>query len=72
MKVTIKTVDGHKEIMDIEPEWTVGHLKNRIEMAQGIPVIKQRLIYLGYPLVDEMSLERIEEGAVIWVTWQMS
>lgn len=33
MRVVIK--DVYKEVMDIEPEWTVGHLKNRIEMARG-------------------------------------
>jgi hypothetical protein len=72
MRVVIKDVYGHKEVMDIEPEWTVGHLKNRIEMARGIPVMNQRLIYLGSPLENEMTLERVEEGSVIWVVRQMS
>ena len=72
MRVVIKDVYGHKENMDIDPEWTVGHLKNLIEMARGIPVMNQRLIYLGSPLEDEMSLERVEEGSVIWVVRQMS
>lgn len=72
MRVVIKDVYGHKEGMDIEPQWTVGHIKNRIEMARGIPVMNQRLIYLGYPLADEMTLEGLEEGSVIWVVWQMS
>jgi hypothetical protein len=69
MKVTIKTVDGQKEIMDIEPGWTAGHLKNEIELVMGIPVIKQRLIYLGSPLMDE---QRIEEGSVINLLYTMS
>lgn len=72
MRVVIKDVYGHKENMDIESEWTVGHLKNLIEMAQGIPIMNQRLIYLGSPLEDEMTLERVEEGSVIWVVQQMS
>ena len=72
MRVVINDLYGHKENMDIEPEWTVGHLKNLIEMARGIPVINQRLIYLGSPLEDEMSLERVEEGSVIWVVRKLS
>lgn len=69
MKVTIKTVDGQKEIMDIEPGWTAGHLKNEIELVMGIPVIKQRLIYLGSPLLDEQTLEK---DSVIHLLYTMS
>jgi len=69
MKVTIKTVDGQKEIMDIEPGWTAGHLKNQIELVMGIPVIKQRLIYLGSPLLDEQTLEK---DSVVHLLYTMS
>lgn len=72
MRVVIKDVYGHKEVMDIEPEWTVGHLKNLIEMAQGIPIVNQRLIYLGSPLENEMTLERLEEGSIVHLIYQMS
>lgn len=72
MRVVIKDVYGHKENMDIESKSTVGHLKNLIEMARGIPIMNQRLIYLGSPLEDEMTLERVEEGSVIWVVRQLS
>jgi hypothetical protein len=69
MKVTIKTVDGQKEIMDIEPGWTADHLKNQIELVMGIPVIKQRLIYRGYPLLDEQT---VETDSVIHLLYTMS
>jgi hypothetical protein len=69
MKVTIKTVDGQKEVMDIEPGWTAGHLKNQIELVMGIPVIKHRLIYLGSPLLDEQTLEK---DSVIHLLYTMS
>ena len=69
MKITIKTVDGQKEIMDIEPGWTAGHLKNQIELVMGIPVIKQRLIYLGSPLLDEQTLEK---DSVVHLLYTMS
>ena len=69
MKVTIKTVDGQKEVMDIEPGWTAGHLKNQIELVMGIPVIKQRLIYLGSPLLDEQTLEK---DSVVHLLYTMS
>jgi hypothetical protein len=69
MKVTIKTVDGQKEVMDIEPGWTAGHLKNEIELVMGIPVIKQRLIYLGSPLMDEQTLEK---DSVVHLLYTMS
>ena len=69
MKVTIKTVDGQKEVMDIEPGWTAGHLKNQIELVMGIPFINQRMIYLGSPLMDE---QRIEKDSVIHLLYTMS
>jgi hypothetical protein len=72
MRVVIKDVYGHKEIIDIEPGWTAGHLKNQIELVMGIPFINQRLIYLGSPLENEMSLERVEEGSVIHLLYTMS
>jgi hypothetical protein len=67
MRIIIKTIDGHKENMNIDSKWTVGHLKNEIEKIMEIPVIIQRLIYQGYPLVDEMSLNRVEDGSVGYV-----
>ena len=69
MKITIKTVDGQKEIMDIEPDWTAGHLKNQIESIMGIPIIHQRLVYKGSPLMDEQT---VEEGSVIHLVYTMS
>jgi len=69
MKVTIKTVNGQKEVMDIEPGWTAGHLKKHIELVMGILVINQRLIYLGSPLLDEQT---IEKDSVIHLLYTMS
>lgn len=72
MRIIIKTIDGHKEYINIDSKWTVGHLKNKIEEIMGIPVKNQRLIYQGYPLMDEMSLNQVVEDSVIHLIIQMS
>ena len=71
MRVVIKTIDGHKEDMNIELDWTTGHLKNQIEEIIGIPVKNQRLIYQGSPLIDDLSLNRLEEGSIIHLIFQL-
>lgn len=49
---------------------TVYKLKQQIEKSLNINVLQQRLIYLGYPMVDEAILEQynIQNNSVILLT----
>jgi hypothetical protein len=52
---------------------TVYKVKQQIEKSLNINVLQQRLIYLGYPMVDEAILEQynIKNNSVILLTMCM-
>ncbi|CAE8678105.1 unnamed protein product [Polarella glacialis] len=56
MRVRIRTVEGVEYLVDANPSETVGDVKSRLEKAQGIPFVQQRLIHLGRELLQD-SLE---------------
>ncbi len=58
MLIKVKTVTNRDlEVSTIEPAHTVAQLKEAIEASEGIPVIQQRLIFRGKPLVDDVTIE---------------
>jgi ubiquitin-like protein Nedd8 len=58
MLIKVKTVTNRDlEVSTIEPSNTIAQLKEAIEASEGIPVIQQRLIFRGKPLVDEVTTE---------------
>ena len=68
MLIKVKTVTNRDlELTTIEPSNTVAQLKEAIEASEGIPVIQQRLIFNGKPLVDEMTVEAsgITAGVIV-------
>jgi hypothetical protein len=67
MKIFVKQLDNIKHELDIIPEWTVLHLKQHIHYILGIFPSHQRLIYKGYPMVDEDRLKNVTTGSTIHV-----
>ena len=64
MKISIQTLGGKSIILlkysnalteillDVESDITIHQLKARIEIAEGVPIETQRLIFLGKYLED--------------------
>lgn len=56
MTLTIKTVQGDSFSVTVGSETTVIELKQRIEEEKKIPVDRQRLIFKGKVLKDQLTL----------------
>jgi hypothetical protein len=66
MNIFIKTLEN-KYIINVNDEETVLSLKYQIQNILNINILQQRLIFLGYPLVDEEILSKygVKENSVI-------
>lgn len=66
MNIFIKTLEN-KYTITVNTEETVLSLKYKIENILHINVQQQRLIFLGYPMVDESILNHIgvKENSII-------
>ncbi|UPX09724.1 Ubiquitin-like protein 1 [Ascochyta rabiei] len=47
MQIKVRTLTGKEIELDIEPEYKVSRIKERVEEKEGIPPAQQRLIYGG-------------------------
>ena len=66
MNIFIKTLEN-KYMITVNAEETVLSLKYQIENSLHINVEKQRLIFLGHPMVDETVLDKlgVKENSII-------
>lgn len=66
MNIFIKTLEN-KYMITVNAEETVLSLKYQIENSLNIKVEKQRLIFLGHPMVDETVLDKlgVKENSII-------
>ena len=73
MIVFIKTLDSNKFTLNINPEDTVLFLKTQIESEFQINIEKQRLIFQGYPMCDEITLSKsgVKENSLIHLLIQL-
>jgi len=73
MKIFIKTIDGNKFELEVNPSTSVLSLKYKIEELHNINVQSQRLLFQGYPLVDEYSLQKlgVQNNSIIHLLLQM-
>jgi hypothetical protein len=62
MQVFVKTLTGKSILIQVEAADTVEHVKGILQERLDIPVDRQRLIYGGKEMVDEMTLS--EYGVV--------
>ncbi|KAK1928003.1 ubiquitin-related domain-containing protein [Papiliotrema laurentii] len=67
MLVKVKTLTGKEVEIDVQPEWTISKVKERVEEKAGIPPVQQRLIYGGKAMADEKTIQdyKIQAGAAI-------
>jgi ubiquitin-like protein Nedd8 len=56
----VRTLTGREIELDIEPDYTVSRIKERVEEKEGIPPAQQRLIYGGKQMADDKKAEEYE------------
>ncbi|KAI5302840.1 Ubiquitin-like protein 1 [Ascosphaera atra] len=47
MLIKVRTLSGKEITLDIDPDYKVSKIKERVEEKEGIPPVQQRLIYGG-------------------------
>jgi ubiquitin-like protein Nedd8 len=63
----VRTLTGREIELDIEPDYTVQKIKERVEEKEGIPPMQQRLIYGGKQMADDKTAETylLEAGCTL-------
>ncbi|OQE19756.1 hypothetical protein PENFLA_c018G09614 [Penicillium flavigenum] len=66
-KVTVRTLTGKEIELDIEPDYKVSRIKERVEEKEGIPPVQQRLIFGGKQMADDKTASEynLEGGATL-------
>jgi len=60
MEITIKTMVGDAYQLQVDPNWTLAQVKEKIREKEGFPVEKQRLLHVGKELEpDSMRLSEL-------------
>ncbi|KAF2102016.1 ubiquitin [Rhizodiscina lignyota] len=57
MLIKVRTLTGKEIELDIEPDYKVSRIKERVEEKEGIPPVQQRLIFGGKQMNDEKTAE---------------
>ena len=67
MLIKVRTLTGKEIELDIEPEYKVSQIKEKVEEKEGIPPAQQRLIFGGKQMTDEKTAAeyRLEGGATL-------
>merc|ERR1712000_407068 len=55
MQIKVRTLTGKEIELDIEADYKVSRIKERVEEKEGIPPVQQRLIYGGKQMADEKT-----------------
>ena len=56
----MRTLTGREIELDIDTDYTVAKIKERVEEKEGIPPAQQRLIYGGKQMADDKTAEEYE------------
>ncbi|KAI0995878.1 hypothetical protein K3495_g12303 [Podosphaera aphanis] len=65
MLIKVRTLTGKEIELDIEPEFRISQIKEKVEEKEGIPPVQQRLIYGGKQMLDDkLAKEYNLEGGV--------
>ncbi|EMF12986.1 ubiquitin-domain-containing protein [Sphaerulina musiva SO2202] len=67
MQIKVRTLTGKEIELDIEPDYKVQKIKERVEEKEGIPPVQQRLIFGGKQMNDDKTAEEygLEGGATL-------
>ena len=67
MLIQVHTVSGRKHQIDVEPNMTIGAIKDELMQREGISVEQQRLLFRGQNLNDSTTIEiaKINAGEVL-------
>ena len=67
MLIQVHTVSGRKHQIDVEPNMTIGAIKEELMQREGISVEQQRLLFRGQNLNDSTTIEiaKINAGEVL-------
>jgi hypothetical protein len=67
MLIQVHTVSGRKHQIDVEPNMTIGAIKEELMQREGISVQQQRLLFRGQNLNDSTTIEiaKINAGEVL-------
>jgi len=67
MQIKVRTLTGKEIELDIEPDYKVSRIKERVEEKEGIPPVQQRLIFGGKQMSDDKTAAEynLEGGATL-------
>ena len=67
MLIQVHTASGRKHQIDVEPNMTIGAIKEELMQREGISVEQQRLLFRGQNLNDSTTIEiaKINAGEVL-------
>ena len=67
MLIQVHTASGRKHQIDVEPNMTIGAIKEELMQREGISVQQQRLLFRGQNLNDSTTIEiaKINAGEVL-------
>ncbi|KAM7207664.1 ubiquitin [Naviculisporaceae sp. PSN 640] len=57
MLIKVRTLTGKEIELDIEPDYKVAQIKEKVEEKEGIPPVQQRLIFGGKQMADDKTAE---------------
>ncbi|KAL2112763.1 hypothetical protein VUR80DRAFT_6484 [Thermomyces stellatus] len=67
MLIKVRTLSGKEIELDIESDYKVAQIKEKVEEKEGIPPVQQRLIYSGKQMVDDKTAAeyQLEPGVTL-------
>jgi len=67
MLIKVRTLTGKEIELDIESDYKVSQIKEKVEEKEGIPPVQQRLICSGKQMVDDKTAAdyQLEGGATL-------
>jgi hypothetical protein len=73
MQIILKTFDGQKKEMIVEPLYSVKQVKTIISEQTGIYIEQIRLLYCGKTMVDTQTISdyEVSSGSIIHLMMQM-
>ncbi|KUI53951.1 Ubiquitin-like protein 1 [Cytospora mali] len=67
MMIKVRTLTGKEIELDIDKEFKVSAIKEKVEEKEGIPPVQQRLIFGGKQMADDKTADEynLEAGATL-------